>query len=70
MDQFTPVLLDPLTVAVSVLDCPPVSEAVEGDTVIDTGSSEIAAVALLVASAELVALTVMVCAKAMGAGAV
>ena len=45
--------------ALNVADCPPVSEAVEGVIVIDTdGVNEITALALLVLSAALVALTV------------
>jgi hypothetical protein len=52
-------LVEPLTVALNVADCPPVSEAVEGVIVIDTdGVNEITALALLVLSAALVALTV------------
>ena len=52
-------LVEPLTVALNVADCPPVSEAVEGVNVIDTeGVNEITALALLVLSAALVALTV------------
>jgi hypothetical protein len=70
IDQFTPVLLDPLTVAFSVADCPPLSEAVEGETVMATGVSVMVALELLVASAALVAFTVTVCAEAMIAGAV
>ena len=71
MVQFTPVLLEPVTVAFNVVDCPPVSEAVEGVTEIDTvGTSEIGAVSLLVESATLVAFTVTVCADNMVAGAV
>jgi hypothetical protein len=69
-DQFTLVLLDPVTVAFSVADCPPESEAVVGDTLIATGTSEMVELALLVASAALVAFTVMVWAEATVAGAV
>jgi hypothetical protein len=72
MDQLTPVLLDPLTVAVNVVDCPPVSVAAEGDTETETGvdaTSDIAAVSLLVLSAVLVAFTVTVCADVTLAGA-
>ena len=69
--QVTLVLLEPVTVAFNVVDCPPVSEAVEGVTEIDTvGTSEIVAVSLLVESATLVAFTVTVCADNMVAGAV
>jgi hypothetical protein len=74
MDQFTAVLLDPVTVALSVVDCPPVRDAEAGDTETDTdgagGTSEIVALALLDASAALVAFTVTVCAEAIVAGAV
>jgi hypothetical protein len=67
-------LLGPLSVAVNVADWPPVREAVEGVTETDTegaaGTNDIAALALLVASAALVAFTVMVCAEGMVAGAV
>jgi hypothetical protein len=70
-DQFTPVLLVPLTVALRVVDWPPVSEAVEGVSVIDTeGVNEIEALAFLVPSAALVAVTVTVCAEVTNAGAV
>ena len=52
-------MLDPLTVALSVVDCPPVSEAVVGVIVIETeGVNETFALALLVLSAALVAVTV------------
>jgi hypothetical protein len=71
MDQVTLVLLEPVTVAFNVVDCPPVSDAAEGDTDTDTvGTSDIVAVSLLVESATLVALTVMVCADNMVGGAV
>ena len=57
-------LLDPATVAAIVVDCPPVSEAEVGDTEIVTtgagGTSEIVALADLVASATLVAFTTIV----------
>ena len=69
-DQFTPVLLDPVIVAVSVVDCPWESEAAEGETVMPTGDNVIVALALLVASAALEAFTVTDCAEAMVAGAV
>jgi hypothetical protein len=71
MDQFTAVLLDPVTVAFSVVVCPLVSKAVEGVTTIETGAvSEIIALALLVLSAELVAVTVTDWAIVTNAGAV
>ena len=74
LDQVTLVLLEPVTVACNVVDCPPVSEAVEGVTEMETagavGTSDIAAVSLLVESARLVAFTVTVCADNMVAGAV
>ena len=58
----------------NVADWPPVREAVEGVTEIDTegaaGTSDTVALALLVASAALVAFTVTVCADAMVEGAV
>ena len=53
-----------------VVDCPPVSDAVVGETVIATGVSEMLALAVLVVSAALVAFTVTVCAEAIVAGAV
>jgi hypothetical protein len=71
IDQLTLVLLDPLTVALNVLDCPPVSEAEEGVMLIDTeGVNDTLAVALLVLSAALVALTATVCDVVTSAGAV
>ena len=67
-------MLDPVTVAVIVLDCAPVSEAEVGDTEIVTpgagGTSDMLALADLVVSAALVAFTVTVCADAIVAGAV
>ena len=73
-DQVTLVLLDPATVGTMVADCPPLSEAEVGDTEMETtvagGTSDIDALAFLVASAALVAVTVTVCAEAMVAGAV
>ena len=66
----TLVLLDPLTLALNVADCPPVSEAVEGVMVIDTeGVNDTIALALLVLSAALVAVTVTVWAVVTSAGA-
>jgi hypothetical protein len=60
----TAVLLDPATVAAMVADCPPASEAEVGDTEMVTtgagGTSEMLALADLVMSATLVAITVMV----------
>jgi len=54
-----------------VLDFPPVSEAYEGVMLIDTeGVNETVALALLVLSAALVALTVTDCAVVTNAGAV
>jgi hypothetical protein len=70
MDQFTAALLDPVTVGFTVVDCPPVSDAEVGDTEIATGVSAMVALALLVASAALVAVTVTVCAEPTTAGAV
>jgi hypothetical protein len=69
--QFTAVLLVPLTLAVSVTDCAADTEAVVGDTEIETGgTSDTTALSLLVESAALVAVTVTVWAEAMVAGAV
>jgi hypothetical protein len=68
--QFTPVLPVPLTVAVNVADWPEVSEALDGVIAIDTGTSDITALALLPVDAWLVAVTVTVCADEIGAGAV
>ncbi len=63
-------MLDPLTVALNVADWPPVRDAVEGVIVIDTeGVNEITALALLVLSAALVAVTVTDCAVVTSAGA-
>ena len=63
-----------MTVGIMVADCPLLSEAVVGDTEMETtvagGTSDIDAVAVLVASAALVAVTVTVCAEVMLAGAV
>jgi hypothetical protein len=68
------VLLETVTVAANVADCPPVSEALDGVTEMATagagGTSDIAALAVLVASAALVAFTVTACAAAMVEGAV
>ena len=69
IDQFTLVLLDPVRVAFSVADCPPESDAVVGDTVMETGTKVILALTVLVGSAALAAVTVTVCAEAMVAGA-
>jgi hypothetical protein len=63
-------LVAPVTVAFSVLDCPPVSEAVVGDRVIATGTKVTFALTVLVESAALAAVTVTVCAEATGVGAV
>ena len=58
----------------NVTDCPPVSEALDGVTEIATagagGTSDIVALAVLVGSAALAAVTVTVCAEAIVAGAV
>jgi hypothetical protein len=53
-----------------VVDCPPESDAAEGETVMPSGVNDIVALALFVALAALVAFTVTVCAEAMVAGAV
>src|SRR5271154_1477686 len=70
MDQITVALGGPGGGALMVVDCPPVSDAVVGETVIATGVSEMLALAVLVVSAALVALTVTVSAEAIVAGAV
>ena len=54
----------------SVVDCPPVSEAEEGVTVIMTRISDIDVVSFLLGSATLAAFTVTVCAELTMAGAV
>jgi hypothetical protein len=63
------VLLDPLTVALNVVDWPPAREAVAGDTETETGTSDILELALFVGSAALAAVTVTVCAELMVEGA-
>lgn len=65
----TPVLLVPLTLALSVTDWPAVSDADVGVTATDTGTRVSAALALLPVDAWLVAVTVTVCADAITAGA-
>ena len=70
-DQVTPLLVEPLTVAVNCWVWERVIDAVEGVTDTETvGVSATVAVADLVGSATLVACTVTVCAAAMLAGAV
>ena len=58
----------------NVADCPPVSEVLDGVTEMVTagagGTSDTVALAVLVASAALVAFTITVCAEAMVEGAV
>jgi hypothetical protein len=66
----TLVLLEPLTAAFNVVDCPPVSEAVVGETVTATGTKLTLALTFLVGSDALAAVTVTVCAEATVAGAV
>jgi hypothetical protein len=64
-------LVEPLTVALNVADCPPLSEAEDGVIVIDTeGVNEITALALLDLSATLAAVTVTDRAVVTSAGAV
>lgn len=60
----------PLNLAVKVVDCPPASDAVVGEIVIETGTKEIVALALMAVLAALVAVTVTVSADAIVAGAV
>jgi len=68
-DQFTAVLVDPLTVALSVVDFPPVRVAVVGETEIETGTRDNVTLAVLLVAAWLVAVTVTVSADGMTAGA-
>jgi hypothetical protein len=68
--QMAPLLPAPLTVALNVADWPELSDADGGVTTIDTGTSESTALALLVLSAELVAVTVTDWAIVTNAGAV
>lgn len=70
MDQFTLVLLDPVTVALNVADPPPLREVLAGDTETATGTSDNFALALFVELAALIAVTVKVWADAIVAGAV
>ncbi len=59
----------PVTVAVKLTDCPPLSEVVAGVNFTATGISEMVALADLVLSAVLVAVTTTFCALAITAGA-
>ena len=70
--QVTEVLLEPLTVALNVAELPPFSDALVGEMLVDTllAVREIIALALLVASALLVAVTVTFCDEVMEEGAV
>ena len=71
--QFTLVLLEPLTVGVTVTDWPADKDAVVGETLTETvglAARETVAVAFLVESAELVAVMVIVCALETEDGAV
>jgi len=54
----------------SVVACPPVSDAVVGDTEMATGTNVIFAVVVMLGAAALAAVTVTVCAEAIVAGAV
>ena len=69
-DQFTDVLLVPVTVAAKVAEAPTPTDAVDGPSVTATGVKDTVALAVLVESATLVAVTVTVCWLAMGMGAV
>ena len=71
-DQLTPVLVVPLTEATNCADWPPLNDTLVGDseTVIAGGTREMVAVADLVPSAALTAVTVTVWADVMVAGAV
>jgi hypothetical protein len=66
----TAVLLDPVMVAVIVLDCPLASEADVGVTPIDTGTSESVTLAVVPVDAWLAAVTVTEVADGIEAGAV
>jgi hypothetical protein len=68
--QLTAVSLVPLTLALSVADCPDVSEALDGESVIETGTNDITALALRLLTAWLVAVTVTLCAEGIRSGAV
>jgi hypothetical protein len=70
IDQVTAVLLVPVTEALKVADAPAPSATEPGPTVTPTGCSETAALAVFVASAELVAITVTVCCEGTLVGAV
>jgi hypothetical protein len=69
-DHVTPVLAVPVTVAVNCWDCEIVSEVVEGASVTVTGVRLMVALADLVESPVLVAVTVTFRALAIEAGAV
>ena len=70
-DQFTPLLVEPLTVAVNCWVWEPARVAESGVNEIVTGGLSVTvALADLVGSATLVAFTVTVCAAGMVAGAV
>ena len=69
-DHVTPVLAGPVTVAVNCWDCEIVSEVVEGASVTVTGVRLMVALADLVESPVLVAVTVTFRALAIEAGAV
>jgi hypothetical protein len=68
------VLLDPVTVGTMVADCPLLSEAVVGDTEMETvgadATSDIDALAAMAGLAALVAVAITVWAEAMVDGAV
>ena len=70
-DQVTPVLVVPLIETLNWADWPPASETAVGDIEIPTvGESVIAALAVLVESAKLVAVSITVCWLVIVAGAV
>ena len=68
-DQLTDVLLVPVTEAAKVAEAPPPNEAVDGPTVTATGIKDTVALAILLGSAALVAITVTVCWLAIIVGA-
>jgi hypothetical protein len=68
-DQVTAVLLVPVTEGLKVADAPAPSDAEAGPIVTATGVRETVALAVLVESAALVAVTLTVCGVAIIAGA-
>ena len=69
-DQFTPVFVVPVTELLNCTDWPPVSDELAGVVVMLTGTSDAVALAVLLGSAALVAVTVIVWEELIMAGAV